>query len=134
MGSITSAIADRENDPHGIEQHTKGAKLDDGKPDMSLLLDYGLALTAVARVGTQGALKYTRGGWQFVPQGVLRYTAALLRHLFKERYEFGDGEIEAGHAAQDAWNALARLELLERRRLGIRPEDLRDWTAGEIDE
>jgi len=103
-----------EVDPSGIEQHIAGAKLDAGKPDASMLLMFGRALLEVAKVGTVGAAKYSRGGWQFVPDGIRRYTAALLRHLFKEHYEKIDADTELLHAAQVAWNALARLELLLR--------------------
>jgi len=105
-----------EQDPHGISQHESGAKLDAGKPDASLLLMFGKALLAVAQVGTFGAEKYTRGGWQKVAGGITRYTAALLRHLFKEQDEDYDSDSDLLHAAQVAWNALARLELILRER------------------
>jgi len=104
-----------EKDPNGIEQHDSGAKTDEGKPDCSLLLYFGKALRSVARVGTFGAIKYTRGGWQDVPDGVNRYTAALLRHLCDEHYETFDKDLPVRHAAQVAWNALARLELMLRK-------------------
>jgi hypothetical protein len=103
-----------EADPNGIKQHEAGAKLDAGKPDTSLLLMFGRALLEVAKVSTVGAAKYTRGGWQVVPDGIRRYTAALLRHLFAEQNERLDRDTELLHAAQVAWNALARLELLLR--------------------
>jgi hypothetical protein len=102
----------REEDPHGREQHEAGAKNDAGKPDTSLLLMFGRALSEVAAVGTFGARKYSRGGWQHVPNGVDRYTAALLRHLLKEQSEAVDEDIGLLHAAAVAWNALARLELI----------------------
>jgi hypothetical protein len=101
-------------DPNGYEQHEPGAKLDAGKPDASLLLMFGQALIAVSEVGTHGAAKYTRGGWQSVPDGYNRYTAALLRHVFEENsnlYDDGEGGSGLLHAAHAAWNALARLEL-----------------------
>lgn len=103
-----------ESDPDGIAQHEHGAKTDSGKPDCSLLLMFGRALEAVAEVGTFGAEKYTRGGWQGVCDGIHRYTAALLRHLFKEHYEEYDMDLPVKHAAQVAWNSLARLELILR--------------------
>lgn len=105
-----------EVDPDGIGQHTSGAKLDDGKPDTSLLLMFGRALLAVAEIGTFGAKKYTRGGWQEVVRGRERYTAAELRHVFKEHYEDHDPDSGLLHAAHGAWNALARLELILRER------------------
>ena len=105
-----------EEDPNGIDQHAPGAKLDSGKPMGGLLIYFGRALLSVAEVGTYGANKYTRGGWQFVPDGFNRYTDALLRHLLKEDVEDYDPESELLHAAHSAWNALARLELLLRKR------------------
>lgn len=107
-------------DPMILDQHKAGAKLDAGKPDMSLLGYFGKALEAVAEVGTAGARKYTRGGWQSVDDGINRYTAAMLRHFFKEQYEEGDGDLrpylgkDVLHASQVAWNALARLEMILR--------------------
>lgn len=105
-----------ESDPTGRDQHEKGAKTDNGKPQASLLLMFGKALLAVARVGTYGALKYTRGGWQFVPDGINRYTDAMLRHVLEEHYNEYDSDLPVLHAAQTAWNALARLELMLRKR------------------
>lgn len=106
----------KEEDPNGVDQHAPGAKLDAGKPDCSLLGYFGKALLEVSRVGTFGAQKYTRGGWQYVDDGINRYAAAMLRHYFKE----GGGEIDDDsgllHAAHEAWCALARLELILRER------------------
>lgn len=106
-----------EKDPTGLNPHQLlGAKLDDGKPMAGLLLDFGLALLEVSKVSTYGAKKkYSRGGWQHVEDGENRYTDALLRHLIAERYEERDAESDLLHAAQTAWNALARLELKMRR-------------------
>lgn len=97
--------------PDVIDQHAPGAKLDQGKPDASLLLDFGMALMAVAEVGTFGKNKYTRGGWLKVEDAQNRYTAALLRHLAQESYESHDAESGLLHAAHAAWDALARLDL-----------------------
>lgn len=101
--------------------HAPGAKDDGGKPDASLLQLFPRALLEVARVGTFGASKYTRGGWLSVPDGIVRYTAAMMRHFFKEvtegTYDSDPSCAEYGfenqirHDAQVAWNALARLEL-----------------------
>lgn len=107
-------LPEAQTDPFGISQHQPGAKLDGNKPDTSLLLYFGRALTEIAEVGTIGARKYTRGGWQTVPDGVNRYTSAMLRHLLTEQREERDSETNMYHAAQVAWNALARLELILR--------------------
>lgn len=103
-----------EKDPNNLLPDTPGAKLDHGKPDMSLLLDFGLALRGVAEVGTHGLHKYSRNGWVEVPDGINRYTAAMNRHLFREKYENLDPDSKLAHAKATAWNALARLELMER--------------------
>ena len=103
-----------EKDPNGIEPYAPGAKLDDGKPEADLLQDFGLALLAVAEVSTFGKRKYSRGGWQYVKDGINRYTAAMFRHLFEERYEDNDPDSDLLHAKHTAWNALARLELMLR--------------------
>lgn len=103
-----------ETDPNGIGQHNPGSKLDANKPQASLLIDFGRALLAVAEVGSFGAKKYTRGGWQYVEDGKNRYTDAMIRHLLKEQIEEFDKDSELLHAAHCAWNALARLELMLR--------------------
>lgn len=105
----------QEVDPDGKDQHEAGAKLDRDKPDASLLLMFGKALIAVAEIGTFGAKKYSRGGWQSVADGETRYTAALLRHLLQSGDEDYDKDSGLLHDAQIAWNALARLELRLRR-------------------
>ena len=114
MATITWKVGVEEVDPNGVGQHEPGAKLDSGKPDCSLLGFFGKALVEVSKVGTIGAQKYTRGGWQSVDDGFNRYTAAMLRHYFAEDYEEVDTDTGMLHCAQVAWNALARLELLLR--------------------
>ena len=105
-----------EKDPRGKQQHEAGAKLDDGKLRMGLMLHgFPRALEAVGEVSTYGANKYTPNGWMTVPDGIERYTDAMYRHLIAE----AKGEVrcpDSGliHAAQACWNALARLELMLR--------------------
>lgn len=105
-----------EIDPHGKDAHQPGAKLNAGKNRLGLvLLDFSLALQAVGQVGTYGANKYSPHGWLSVPDGHVRYTDALFRHLFKEAAgQPLDPDTNLHHAAHAAWNALARLELLLR--------------------
>jgi hypothetical protein len=117
-----AALMNTDRDPHGTNPHSPGAKLDAGKPMTSLLQDFGHALVEVSRVGTFGAKKYSRGGWQTVPDGFNRYSDAMLRHYFAERYDELDAESGLLHAAQTAWNALARLEIkLREARQPVRP-------------
>jgi hypothetical protein len=107
-----------ECDPFGVPSDEPGAKLDQGKPMAGRLLGaFSNALTAVAEVGTFGANKYTEGGWQFVQDGVKRYEDAGMRHWLKrhsgEEYDNDSGLL---HVAHETWNALAKLELMMRKR------------------
>ena len=107
-----------EQDPNGLAQHQPGAKLDAGKPRPALVLGaFALALQAVVKIGTDGANKYTPNGWLAVPNGIERYTEAKMRHqlaeLAGETVDPLSGDL---HAAHEAWNALARLELILRGR------------------
>ena len=115
-----------ESDPTGRDQHAPGAKLDAGKVQASLLLDMSRALNAVAQVATYGATKYSRGGWQHVPEGRRRYMDALLRHLFKAQTEPNDQDTGFDHLYHAAWNMLALLELKLRDEEAVR----REATAG----
>lgn len=106
-----------ETDPTGRPPNQPGAKLDSGKaPIMSGVMHYfPRALEQVALVSDYGAKKYTWNGWETVPDGVRRYGDALARHVAWEVID-GPTDPKTGlmHAAQVAWNALARLELLLR--------------------
>ena len=110
---VTSS-ASNEVDPLGIDQHAPGAKLDSGKQLAGVLLDFSRALEAVVDVGTFGANKYSRGGWQSVPDGESRYMDALMRHLLKMQREELDPDSGLEHLAHLAWNCLAVLELKRR--------------------
>lgn len=108
-----------EIDMYGLDQHDPGAKLDAGKPELDLLLDFGMALMEVGKVCTYGRKKYSKAGWLQVKDGEARYTAALLRHLLKENYEECDADTDLLHAAHGAWNSLARLEKMLRKKGNI---------------
>lgn len=103
-----------QSDPYGKDAHDPGAKLDSGKPRPALVLGgFSQALQAVTEVGTFGAKKYTDNGWMLVPNGISRYTDAMLRHYLEEASgSHHDPETDLLHAAHLAWNALARLELM----------------------
>jgi hypothetical protein len=109
---------DHEKDPTGREQHDGGAKMDAGKPRVAMVFKaFARALWEVARVGTYGADKYCDFGWLEVPDGEARYNDAQMRHKLKEWMgEEMDTDLPVLHAAQDCWNALARLELMLRRK------------------
>lgn len=101
----------KERDPNGKDLHTPGAKADEGKVMASLIGSFGLALLEIAKVSTYGAKKYTRNGWEKVPNGRQRYLDARWRHLLKEHTEKHDKESGLLTEAQTAWNCLAALEL-----------------------
>ena len=107
-----------EKDPNGMDQHAPGAKLDDGKPLVALMMSgFSLALLEVARVTTFGAKKYTPNGWLQVLDGINRYNEAKQRHaLYEMTGEIYDADSGLMHAAHEAWNALAKLELQLRAR------------------
>ena len=113
-------MTDYEKDPDGINQHEAGAKLDAGKNRAGLvILGFAHALLEVAKVGTFGANKYTDNGWMHVKDGENRYTDAMLRHLLAEQNGEIDEESGMLHAAQVAWNALARLHFILTNRMNF---------------
>jgi len=101
----------REKEPNGIDQHSPGAKMDQGKVKASLIEDFSLALMEIAKVMSYGADKYTRHGWEVVEDGPTRYNDAAWRHRLKRPYEKYDPESGLLHEAHEAWNVLATLEL-----------------------
>lgn len=114
-----------ELDPYNLNSKTPGAKLDAGKVDIyrGAIAYFPRALEAIARVSEVGAKKYSWKGWESVPNGVIRYTAALVRHLIKEDREEIDPDTKQLHAAETAWNSLARLELILREKESNRGEN-----------
>jgi hypothetical protein len=112
--TITSGSAKMESDPNGKNAHEPGAKLDNGKVCVWRgAIDYfPRAIEAVAAISTFGARKYAWKGWETVPEGVERYSDALVRHLVAEaKGQVLDPDSGLTHAAHAAWNALAVLEL-----------------------
>lgn len=111
-------MSDQESDPTGKSAHDPGAKLDAGKAPLrqGVLEYFPRALLAVAQVSAFGAKKYSWGGWGPVEDGINRYGNAQERHVVKAAIE-GPVDDDSGllHAAHEAWNALARLELILRK-------------------
>lgn len=102
-----------QHDPNGIDQHAPGAKLDAGKLRPALVLGgFASAVTAMVKVGSDGARKYTDNGWKTVPAGKARYEDALLRHLLAHLSgEVLDPESGSPHISHCMWNAAAIYEL-----------------------
>lgn len=107
------AARSTESDPHGVDPHSPGAKLDAGKVLPWLCISgFSHALAAVAEVTTKGARKYTPNGWVSVPDGEQRYMEAFGRHMLAlGRGEKIDADTQCLHKAQMIWNLLASLEL-----------------------
>lgn len=116
MESPTKVIM-TEVDPNGKSAHELGSKLDNGKPCVfrGVVEYFPKAILAVAEVSTFGAKKYVWKGWETVPDGINRYSDAMMRHILKEGSgEPIDPDSKLLHAAHTAWGALARLELILR--------------------
>ena len=104
------------------EGRIAGARKDDGgKPPVyrGVLSYFPRAIASVAAVSHFGANKYAWKGWQHVPDGIDRYSDAMVRHMLLEGTdEVLDDESGLAHSAHVAWNALARLELMLREQDG----------------
>jgi len=129
VDSVKHLNPSQELDPAGLSAQQPGAKLDKGKVDIlrGAIQYFPRTLKAIAHISELGARKYSWKGWEVVPDGIRRYGAALMRHLFHEdpfSTDNGPGGLgeEVIHAAQVAWNACARCELilkeLEERQFG----------------
>lgn len=106
-----------ETDPNGKNAKEPGSKLDAGKSPVyrGMLSYFPRSCLAVANVSEAGSRKYAWKGWETVPDGFNRYSDALGRHLAAESIEGmydSTMDVPTLHAAQVAWNALARLELI----------------------
>ena len=104
-------MSHKEFDPNGLSAHEPGAKLDAGKLLGGLLLMWPRAIKAVLEVGTFGANKYSRGGWQHVEDGIERYGDAFIRHILEGAIEPVDQDSGLLHMAHRCWNDLSQLEL-----------------------
>lgn len=106
-----------DQDPHGLDAHEPGAKLDRGKNRLGLVLGgFSDALVAVGQVGTYGANKYSDSGWKAVLHGEGRYMDAALRHMLAHLGgERRDPESGLEHMAHAAWNLLAVLQFMQDR-------------------
>lgn len=90
-----------------------GVKHDLDKPRVDLLIDgCPKALEAISQVLTFGAKKYADHNWQKVPDGDLRYKAALMRHMLASASGSKlDEESGLSHLAHMACCSLFLLEL-----------------------
>lgn len=93
---------------------TKAMRYNDGKPQLSYLLDFPFAVTAFARVCEKGAEKYARDNWK-KGREVRETIDSLLRHV-SEFQNGHDIDVETGclHVAHAMWNCAFLLETLHR--------------------
>lgn len=106
-----------------------GTKDDKQKPMPRLVLGtMARALLEVSKVATFGAEKYSPDNWLKVENGLDRYTDAKDRHRLEGAISEYDSESGLLHAAHEAWNALAVLEL-KLRAAGVVTES--DWPSEE---
>lgn len=92
-----AGVADRKNE---------------GKPELSYLLDFPAALQEFAAVCTYGARKYSRDNWKKGGKPDQEYFDAALRHMLAARSgEIEDPESGAMHLAHAMWNLMACMEL-----------------------
>lgn len=94
-------------------------KFDAGKAPVyqGFLNRFPRAIMGVALVSDYGFRKYgSYDGWEKVPDGLNRYTDAKGRHGLLQSIEGPYDEQDSGlaHASQEAWNAMARYEMLLR--------------------
>jgi hypothetical protein len=83
---------------NGEGEGVRGIKHDFSKPQYSLLPLKDLE--GVVRVLENGAKKYARGDWRFVPNGEIRYLDACLRHVADHQAGF-PVDAESGLLALD---------------------------------
>ena len=94
------------------EECMTDTKDDKQKPMPRLVLGVmARALLEVSKVATFGAKKYSPDNWLKVENGLERYTDAKDRHRLEGAISEYDSESGLLHAAHEAWNALAVLEL-----------------------
>lgn len=91
-----------------------------GKVRMDLVMqDMPRAIEALARVMTWAldAKGYKESDWLHVPDAINKYSGGMHRHDNKEKrgQEF-DEESGLEHAVHTAWNAMARVELILRKK------------------
>lgn len=108
-------------------EYKKGAKLDDSKLPLSIVIQrqFPNALKAVAECSQFGHDKYKDLGdkdWcnlHRVDNGVERYSNAMMRHFLAAGKELDqkDNETNLEHVKHMVWNALSLLEVIEQQKL-----------------
>lgn len=106
--SKDKGVSDAESPPGAV-------KYDAGKAPIfrGAIAYFPGAISGVASISEFGSRKYAWNGYRYVPDGINRYTDAMVRHLVAEATgEVLDPDSGLPHAWHVAWNALARAELM----------------------
>jgi len=82
-----------------------------GKPELSYLLSIPKAVAALAKVFSQGAIKYERDNWQKGGKPDAEYLDSCMRHLLASQHEDHDPDTGCLHLAHAIWNLAALIEL-----------------------
>ena len=106
----------KQSDPNGLEVSAPGAKLDAGKLKAGIIFQFPRALRALAEIAHYGHVEkgYSRGGWQDVEDGPLRYFDAFMRHFLNFPVLPLDPESGRKEIFHMLWNLAAVIELTER--------------------
>jgi hypothetical protein len=97
---------------------TQGMKFDNGKlPVGQFIRDFKYAILEVTKIWAFGANKYAKGNWKHLLGGEDRYGDAEIRHFLEG--DTLDEESKILHAAHKAWNALAELSFILKRKNGV---------------
>lgn len=87
-------------------------RYNEGKPELSRVLQFGSALAKLAKVMEQGSIKYEDGNWLKGGKPVREYLDSGMRHLTAfESGEIWDPDTGCHHLAHAAWNFLAAMRL-----------------------
>ncbi len=91
---------------------TEAMRANEGKSRLDLFLAFDNALSAVADVLGQGAVKYEEDNWLLGGKPDGEYLASAMRHILAFRSgEVYDPDIGTMHIANAAWNLLALIRL-----------------------
>lgn len=112
----------RDSETKEVTMVDPGAKHDTGKPAVHSVLRYfPRAITEVAKVSQHGASLHGWDTWDTIENPIERYSDAKVRHILASCMgEEVDSESNLIHAAHEAWNSLAILELM------LRSDDVKD--------
>jgi hypothetical protein len=94
------------------DEPERALRFNSGKPELSYVLDFPIALKHVANVASFGAKKYSRDNWKKGLDENALYDS-LMRHLVAAKTLGSDSlDAESGlpHLAHAAWNVLVLCE------------------------